>query len=327
MTPKELFHLAVYSKDSRFRFGSRGLLDFHQAGRKATLTLDEYPDREFEGTIARNSNAIDPATRTLNVEVDVDNPKGELLPGAYVFVHFKVPEHASNLMIPANTLLFRAQGLQVGVVRDGRVQLVPVMIGKDSGANVEICFGPDCERCCDSRSVRLPGERAGGAGEEQADENAKQMKKKEGASVTLRPAALARVAVLLLSGCMVGPKYVKPSVPMAPGYKEAGPDANPYKENSNWQVAQPADAAQRGDWWTIFGDAELNILEPQVAENNQNLKAADARFREARALIRFNHASLFPTVGVAPSAGGERESSNQPYFNLNNPKGNGVWRD
>jgi NodT family efflux transporter outer membrane factor (OMF) lipoprotein len=120
---------------------------------------------------------------------------------------------------------------------------------------------------------------------------------------------------------MVGPKYVKPSVPMAPEYKEAGPDA--YKENSNWQVANPADAVQRGEWWTIFGDAELNILEPQVAENNQNLKAADARFREARALIRFNHASLYPTVGVAPFAGGVRESSNQPYFNVNNANGSG----
>ncbi len=140
--------------------------------------------------------------------------------------------------------------------------------------------------------------------------------------MTLRPAALAGATVLLLSGCMVGPKYVKPSVPMAPGYKEAGPDS--YKENSNWQVAQPSDAAQRGDWWTIFGDTELNVLEPQIAENNQNLKVADARFREARALIRFSHASLFPTVGVAPSAGGLRESSNQPYFNVNNAQGNGT---
>ncbi|WP_158944807.1 efflux transporter outer membrane subunit [Granulicella sp. S190] len=138
----------------------------------------------------------------------------------------------------------------------------------------------------------------------------------------LRPAVVACAAVALLSGCMVGPKYVKPSVPMAPGYKEA--DANAYKENSNWQVAQPADAMLRGEWWTIFGDSELNALEPQVTENNQNLKAADARFREARALIRFNHASLYPTIGVAPFAGGARESSNQPYFNLNNAQGNGV---
>lgn len=134
-------------------------------------------------------------------------------------------------------------------------------------------------------------------------------------------AALAGAALLALTGCMVGPKYVKPSVPMAPGFKEAGPDA--YKENADWHIAQPADAAQRGEWWTIFGDAELNTLEPQIAANNQDLKAADARFREARALIRFNRASLYPTVGVAPAAGGVRESSNQPYFNptFNNTTG------
>src|SRR6202040_968486 len=84
---------------------------------------------------------IDQSTRTLNVEVDIDNPKGELLPGAYVFVHFRVPEHVTSLMIPSNTLLFRAQGLQVGVVRNNRVHLIPVKIGKDTGANVEISSG------------------------------------------------------------------------------------------------------------------------------------------------------------------------------------------
>jgi NodT family efflux transporter outer membrane factor (OMF) lipoprotein len=109
---------------------------------------------------------------------------------------------------------------------------------------------------------------------------------------------------------------------MAPEYKEATPDA--YKESSNWQVAQPADAASRGEWWKIFGDADLNRLEPQVAANNQDLKAADARFREARALIRFNRASLYPTIGVAPFAGGLRDSSNRPYFNSTNSHGNGV---
>jgi NodT family efflux transporter outer membrane factor (OMF) lipoprotein len=134
-------------------------------------------------------------------------------------------------------------------------------------------------------------------------------------------ATVAGAALLALTGCMVGPKYVKPTVPMAPGFKEAGPDA--YKENANWHIAQPADAIQRGEWWTIFGDAELNRLEPQIAANNQDLKAADARFREARALIRFNRASLYPTVGVAPFAGGVRESSNQPYFSQTIINGNG----
>ena len=121
---------------------------------------------------------------------------------------------------------------------------------------------------------------------------------------------------------MVGPRYVKPTAPLAPAYKEAGPDA--YKENANWQVAQPADTAKRGEWWKIFGDAELNSLEPQVAANNQNLRAADARFREARALIRFNHASLYPTVGTTPFAGGLRDSTNRPYFNISGARGNGV---
>jgi NodT family efflux transporter outer membrane factor (OMF) lipoprotein len=121
---------------------------------------------------------------------------------------------------------------------------------------------------------------------------------------------------------MVGPKYVKPVVPMAPAFKEAGPDTS--KENAAWQVAQPSDAADRGAWWKIFGDTELNTLEPQVAAKNQNLKAADARFREARALIRYNHASLYPTVGVAPSVGGLRDSSNRPYFNATSGQGNGV---
>jgi NodT family efflux transporter outer membrane factor (OMF) lipoprotein len=140
--------------------------------------------------------------------------------------------------------------------------------------------------------------------------------------VKSHPAGLASVALLLLCGCMVGPKYVKPSAPLAPSYKEANPDAS--KENANWQIAQPADAAQRGEWWRIFGDEQLNTLEPQVAADNQDLKAADARFREARALIRFNHASLYPTVGAIPSAGGVRESTNQPYFNVSSARGNGV---
>jgi NodT family efflux transporter outer membrane factor (OMF) lipoprotein len=139
--------------------------------------------------------------------------------------------------------------------------------------------------------------------------------------VTLRNAFLVSGLSLALSGCMVGPKYVKPSTPLAPAYKEANPDG--YKENSNWQVAQPADAVQRGEWWKIFGDAQLNDLEPQVAANNEDLKAADARFREARALIRFNHASLFPTVGTSPFAGGLRESSNRPYVNASTTSGNG----
>ncbi len=140
-TPQELFHLAAIGKIRVYVAVPQAYAAAVKDGGKATLTLDEYPGRSFEGTIARNSNAIDQASRTLNVEVDVDNPKGELLPGAYVFVHIKVPEHAANLMVPSNTLLFRSEGLRVGVVRNDRVQLVPVKIGRDAGATVEIASG------------------------------------------------------------------------------------------------------------------------------------------------------------------------------------------
>ena len=110
-------------------------------GGKAYLTLDEFPNKRFEGTITRNSSAIDPLSRTLNVEVDVPNAQGLVLPGAYVFVHFTTPVHADTVSIPANTLLFRAQGLQVGVVRENHVHLLPVSIAHDSGATVEIRSG------------------------------------------------------------------------------------------------------------------------------------------------------------------------------------------
>src|SRR5271168_1920450 len=180
-TPQELFHLAAIGKIRVYVSVPEAYSAAIKDGSKANLTLDEYPGRAFEGTIARNSNAIDQSTRTLNVEVDVENPKAELLPGAYVFVHFKVPEHAASLMIPSNTLLFRSEGLRVGVVRDGRVQLVPVQIGKDEGANVEIASGLTA-----SDAVILnPSDSLASVQKVQiashVDESAPQMQKKEGA--------------------------------------------------------------------------------------------------------------------------------------------------
>src|SRR5258706_175980 len=121
-TPQELFHLAAIGKIRVYVAVPEAYSPSIKDGDKATLTLDEYPGRSFEGTIARNSRAIDQASRTLNVDVDVDNPKAELLHGAYVFVHFKVPERVTNLMVPSNTLLVSSDGLRGGVVRDGRVQ-------------------------------------------------------------------------------------------------------------------------------------------------------------------------------------------------------------
>ena len=110
-------------------------------GSKATLTLDEYPDQTFQGTVTRTSSSIDIASRTLNTEVDIDNSKGLLLPGAYVRVHLALPAQIHSVIIPSSTLLFRTQGLQVGVVRNNVAQLVPVSIGTDYGESVQVTSG------------------------------------------------------------------------------------------------------------------------------------------------------------------------------------------
>jgi RND family efflux transporter MFP subunit len=138
---KELFHLASINRLRVYVAVPEVYSSVVRDGGTATLTLDEFPGQSFVGNIARNASAIDPASRTLNVEVDVANPNGKLLPGAYAVVHFNVPAGSTNLTIPSNTLLFRAQGLQVGVVRDGKVQLVPVRIAQDRGASVEVASG------------------------------------------------------------------------------------------------------------------------------------------------------------------------------------------
>lgn len=137
----QLFHLASIDRLRVFVSVPESFSGVVRDGGTATLTADEYPGQAFQGQITRNANSIDPATRTLNVEVDVPNGSGKLLPGAYVQVHFNIPAGASHLSIPSNTLLFRAQGLQVGVVRDNKVVLVPVKIAQDRGSTVEVASG------------------------------------------------------------------------------------------------------------------------------------------------------------------------------------------
>jgi RND family efflux transporter MFP subunit len=108
-------------------------------GVAAQLTLAEYPNRRFTGKIARNAESIDPTQRTLLTEVDVDNSTGELLPGAFAQVHLTLVAKAPSLLLPVNSLLFRAEGLQAGVVREGgKVELVSIVIGKDHGTEVEV---------------------------------------------------------------------------------------------------------------------------------------------------------------------------------------------
>jgi RND family efflux transporter MFP subunit len=143
--PQELFHMAAVDKLRVYVAVPEVDSLAAQTGAKATLTLDEFPGETFEGTIVRDSDSIDSATRTLNVEVDVNNAQGRIRTGAYAFVHLKLPQSAhvsaQSLTIPANTLLFRSEGLRVGVVRNGHAELIPIKIGRDFGATVEVVAG------------------------------------------------------------------------------------------------------------------------------------------------------------------------------------------
>jgi RND family efflux transporter MFP subunit len=138
----ELFHLASVAKLRVFvnvpQIYSRAAIP----GIIAELTLTEFPGQRFPGKLVRTAEAIDSSTRTLLAELAVDNAAGHLRPGAYAEVHLKLPAAAPALVLPVSALLFRTEGLQVGVVRDGgKVELTQVTLGKDYGAEVEVVSG------------------------------------------------------------------------------------------------------------------------------------------------------------------------------------------
>ena len=112
-----------------------------KAGMTADLTLAEFPGRKFQGRLVRTADAINMTTRTLLIEIDVDNPKGTLLTGSYAEVHLAVPAQTSTYLLPVNTLIFRSEGLRVGIVKDGKVVLTPVTPGHDFGNEIEIVAG------------------------------------------------------------------------------------------------------------------------------------------------------------------------------------------
>ena len=110
-------------------------------GLGATLSLAEFPGKQFPGKLVRTADEINATTRTLLVEVDVNNTTGQLISGSYAEVHFKVPGQGSTFIIPVDTLLFRSEGLRVAVVSGGKVALVPVIPGHDLGETIEIVSG------------------------------------------------------------------------------------------------------------------------------------------------------------------------------------------
>jgi RND family efflux transporter MFP subunit len=137
-SPKELFHLSAIDKLRVYISVPEVYATAIRPGETVTLTLDAFPAETFTGTLVRDSDSIDLTSRTLKVEVDIDNPTERLLPGAYAFVHLKVPAATGAVTVPTNTLLFRSEGLRVAIVRKGQAKLVPITIGHDYGSTVEV---------------------------------------------------------------------------------------------------------------------------------------------------------------------------------------------
>jgi RND family efflux transporter MFP subunit len=138
---KEMFHVASIDTLRVYVSVPEMYSQATRPGVQAYLTLDEFPGRQFHGTVARNANSIDQSSRTLLVEVDVKNPTGELLPGSYVAVHLKLPLKIPAVTVPSNALLFRSEGLRVVRVNEGKAELVPVIMGRDFGDTVELVAG------------------------------------------------------------------------------------------------------------------------------------------------------------------------------------------
>jgi RND family efflux transporter MFP subunit len=137
----DLFHIAQPGKLRVYvnvpEEYSRGIT----VGMTADLSLAEFPDRKFQGKVVRTADDINLTTRTLLIEIDVDNPTGTLLTGSYAEVHLAVPMQASTFLIPVNTLLFRTEGLRVGIVKGGKAVLTSVTPGHDFGNEIEIVAG------------------------------------------------------------------------------------------------------------------------------------------------------------------------------------------
>jgi NodT family efflux transporter outer membrane factor (OMF) lipoprotein len=128
-----------------------------------------------------------------------------------------------------------------------------------------------------------------------------------------RPLGLiATAAALVLGGCLVGPNYKAPAVPAPPAYSDSG-------HNGDWASAKPADAADRGAWWAVYQDPELNDLEQRCASANQNIAAALHVYEQAHDLVRVNRAALYPTVSIGGSASRNRISNTTPLRPAGSP--------
>ncbi|MFZ0961878.1 MAG: efflux RND transporter periplasmic adaptor subunit [Terriglobia bacterium] len=140
---KELFHVAAISTLRVYINVPQTYSPAAVPGVQAYLTLPQFPGRRFPGKLVRTAEAIDQASRTLLTEVDIANPTGEILPGAYAEVHLQLPAAASTVVIPVTSMIFRSEGLRVAVVRNDHAFMIPIVLGRDFGTEVEVVSGLD----------------------------------------------------------------------------------------------------------------------------------------------------------------------------------------
>jgi RND family efflux transporter MFP subunit len=141
-TTRELFHIAAVSRLRVYVNVPQVYSPHIKSGLRAELTLAEFPGRRFEGSIVRDSGAIDNATRTLLTEIDVNNSSGLLKPGSYAEVHVKLPSATTTFTLPVNSIIFRAAGMQVATVKNGKtIDLIPIVPGRDFGTEIEVLAG------------------------------------------------------------------------------------------------------------------------------------------------------------------------------------------
>ena len=139
--PKELFHVAAVDRLRIFVNVPQVYTSAIHPGTEADIEIQNVPGRTFKGKMARTAQSIDPNSRTLLTEIDLDNPGGAILPGSFAQVHLKLPTDATTFRVPVNTMIFRSEGMRLAIVRNGVVSLVPVTIGRDFGTTVEIVSG------------------------------------------------------------------------------------------------------------------------------------------------------------------------------------------
>jgi RND family efflux transporter MFP subunit len=138
---KELFHIAAVNRLRIFVNVPQVYTAAIHPGTQADIEIQNMPGRTFKGTMSRTAQSIDPVSRTLLIEIDLDNPGGEILPGSFAQVHLKLPTDATTFRVPVNTMIFRSEGMRLAVVKNGVVSLIPVTIGRDFGTTVEVVSG------------------------------------------------------------------------------------------------------------------------------------------------------------------------------------------